>query len=146
MQLGTFGGRCIANLQNPLSVGNYGLRKKCFQLGRCNCLSNSSALPPSGLKRAMHSGQTAGLLQKSTLSSINWNLYWVTVDIRPVKRVIGTANVTTLPVTIYQSASQYHTSALAEIGIEHGPADKGMFKLCGHSVLDNSQDPYLGES
>ena len=46
-------------------------------------------------------------------------------------------NVTTLPIIIGQSGSQYHTTsfALAQIGIEHGPANKVMSKLHEHSVL-----------
>ncbi len=46
-------------------------------------------------------------------------------------------NVTTLPIIIGQSGSQYHTTsdALAKIGIEHGPASKVMSKLHEHSVL-----------
>ena len=45
--------------------------------------------------------------------------------------------VTTLPIIIGQSGSQYHTTsdALAKIGIEHGPASKVMCKLHEHSVL-----------
>ena len=37
-------------------------------------------------------------------------------------------NVTTLPIIIGQSGSQYHTTsdALAKIGVEHGPANKVM--------------------
>ncbi len=40
-------------------------------------------------------------------------------------------NVTTLPMIIGQSVSQYDTTsdALARIGIEHGPASKVMSKL-----------------
>ncbi len=46
-------------------------------------------------------------------------------------------NVTTLPIIIGQSGSQYHTTsdALAKIGVEHGPANKVMSKLHEHSVL-----------
>jgi len=46
-------------------------------------------------------------------------------------------NVTTLPIIIGQSGSQYHTTsdALAKIGVEHGPASKVMSKLHEHSVL-----------
>ena len=46
-------------------------------------------------------------------------------------------NVTTLPIIIGQSGSQYHTTsdALAKSGIEHGPASKVMSKLHEHSVL-----------
>ena len=46
-------------------------------------------------------------------------------------------NVTTLTIIIGQSGSQYHTTsfALAQIGIEHGPANKVMSKLHEHSVL-----------
>ena len=46
-------------------------------------------------------------------------------------------NVTTLPIIIGQSRSQYHTTsdALAKIGVEHGPASKVMSKLHEHSVL-----------
>ncbi len=46
-------------------------------------------------------------------------------------------NVTTLLIIIGQSGSQYHTTsdALAKIGVEHGPANKGMSKLHKHSVL-----------
>jgi len=45
--------------------------------------------------------------------------------------------VTTLPIIIGQSGSQYHTisNALAKIGIEHGPASKVMSKLHEHYVL-----------
>ncbi len=45
-------------------------------------------------------------------------------------------NVTTLPIIIGQSGSQYHTisDALAKIGIEHGSASKVMSKLYEHSV------------
>ena len=44
-------------------------------------------------------------------------------------------NVSTLPIIIGQSGSQYHTTsdALAKIGIEHGPASKVMSKLHEHS-------------
>ena len=44
---------------------------------------------------------------------------------------------TTLPVTIGQSGSWYHATsfAFAQIGIEHGPANKVMSKLHEHSVL-----------
>ncbi len=46
-------------------------------------------------------------------------------------------NVTTLPIIIGQSGSQYHTTSddLAKIGAEHGPANKVMSKLHEHSVL-----------
>ena len=46
-------------------------------------------------------------------------------------------NVTTLPIIIGQSGSQYHTTsyALAKIGIEHGPASKVISRLREHSVL-----------
>ena len=46
-------------------------------------------------------------------------------------------NVTTLPNFVGQSGSQYNTTseASAKIGIEHGPANKVMFKLHEHSVL-----------
>ena len=46
-------------------------------------------------------------------------------------------NVTTLPIIIGQSGSQYHTTsdALAKIGVEHGPASKVMSKLHEHYVL-----------
>ena len=46
-------------------------------------------------------------------------------------------SVTTLPIIIGQSGSQYHTTsdALAKIGVEHGPANKVMSKLHEHSVL-----------
>ena len=46
-------------------------------------------------------------------------------------------NVTTLPIIIGQSGSQFHTTsdALAKIGIELGPASKVMSKLHEHSVL-----------
>jgi len=46
-------------------------------------------------------------------------------------------NVTTLPIIIGQSGSQYHTTsdALAKIGVEHGPANKVMSKLHEHYVL-----------
>ena len=46
-------------------------------------------------------------------------------------------NVTTLPIIIEQSGSQYRTTsgALAKIGIEHGHASKVMSKLQEHSVL-----------
>ena len=45
-------------------------------------------------------------------------------------------NVTTLPIIIGQSRSQYTTSdALAKIGVEHGLASKVMSKLHEHSVL-----------
>jgi len=46
-------------------------------------------------------------------------------------------NVTTLPIIIGQSGTQYHTTSdvLARIGIEHGPASKVMSKLHEHSVL-----------
>ena len=46
-------------------------------------------------------------------------------------------NVSTLPIIIGPSGSQYHTTsdALAKIGIEHGPASKVMSKLHEHSVL-----------
>ena len=46
-------------------------------------------------------------------------------------------NVTTLPIIIGQSGSQYHTTsdALARIGMEHGPASKVMSKLHECSVL-----------
>ena len=52
------------------------------------------------------------------------------------------SNVTTLPIIIGQSGSQYHTTsdALAKIGVEHGPANKVMSKLHEHSVFDISQD------
>ncbi len=45
--------------------------------------------------------------------------------------------ITTLPVIIGQSGSWYHTTsfALAQIGIEHGPANKVMSELHEHSVL-----------
>ena len=43
----------------------------------------------------------------------------------------------TLPIIIGQPGSQYHntSSALAQIGIEHGPASKVMSKLHEHCVL-----------
>jgi len=46
-------------------------------------------------------------------------------------------NVTTLPIIIGQSVSQYHTTSytLSKIGIEHGRAGKLMFKLREHSVF-----------
>ncbi len=46
-------------------------------------------------------------------------------------------SVTTLPIIIGQSGSQYHTTlaALANFGIEHGPASKVMSKLHEHAVL-----------
>ncbi len=46
-------------------------------------------------------------------------------------------NVSTVPIIIGQSGSQYHTTsyALAKIGIEHGLAGKGLSKLHEHSVL-----------
>ena len=46
-------------------------------------------------------------------------------------------NVTTLPIIIGQSGSQYHTTfhAVAKIGIEHGHASKVISKLHAHSVL-----------
>ena len=46
-------------------------------------------------------------------------------------------NVTTLPIIIGQSGSQYHTTfdALANIGVEHGPANKVLSKLHEHYVL-----------
>ncbi|DBA96919.1 TPA: hypothetical protein ACH3X3_013075 [Trebouxia sp. C0006] len=46
-------------------------------------------------------------------------------------------NVTTLPIIIGQSGSQYHTTsdALAKIGVEHRLGSKVMSKLHEHSVL-----------
>lgn len=53
-------------------------------------------------------------------------------------------SVTTVPVMIGQSGSWCYTTsfALAQIGIEHGPANKIVSKLHEHSVSDIAQNSY----
>ncbi len=46
-------------------------------------------------------------------------------------------NVATLPIILGVSGSNYHTTthALAQLGIEHGQAEKVMLKLHEHAVI-----------